>query len=191
MQICGDTQAWRTMWTLVVERLWPPDEMLDVSLTVSSAAAAAAASLDCCNSHHHQRQLHLVTASTVNPCSNNILQFLTGGAGLTCIMVINWLCMCKSIFKNTKLIFTSSYAMVVHGRLKTPKNRNFLGSPSPYILGDTTRPGHVTCVPVWSKSDRRRLRKTLHKQTNRQTNKQTDRQTDRHYENNGHLALNQ
>jgi len=28
-------------------------------------------------------------------------------------------------------------------------------------------------------------------QTNKQTNKQTDRQTDRHYENNGHLAVNQ
>jgi len=30
-------------------------------------------------------------------------------------------------------------------------------------------------------------KKTLHKQTNRQTNKQTKR----HYENNGHLAVNQ
>jgi len=28
-------------------------------------------------------------------------------------------------------------------------------------------------------------------QTNRQTDKQTNRQTDRHYENNGHLAVNQ
>ena len=28
-------------------------------------------------------------------------------------------------------------------------------------------------------------------QTNKQTNKQTDRQTNRHYENNGHLAVNQ
>jgi len=34
-----------------------------------------------------------------------------------------------------------------------------------------------------SKSDQIRLTKTLHKQTNRQTN--------RHYENNGHLAVNQ
>ena len=42
-------------------------------------------------------------------------------------------------------------------------------------------------VQIWSKSDQTRLRKTLHKQTNRQTN----RQTDRHYENNGHLAVNQ
>ena len=73
------------------------------------------------------------------------------------------------------LVKTSGYAMVVHGRPKTPKNTSFLGSPSlqgsysPYILGDTTRPGHVTCVLVWSKSDQRRLRKTLHKQTNRQT----------------------
>ena len=65
--------------------------------------------------------------------------------------------------------------MVVHSRSKTPKNTSFLGSPSPQgshspnILGDTTRPGHVTCVLVWSKSDRRRLRKTLHKQTDKQT----------------------
>jgi len=92
---------------------------------------------------------------------------------------------------------TSGYAMVVHGRPETPKNTNFGGSPSPqgsyspYILGDTTRPGHVTCILVWSKSDRRRLRKTLHKQTDKQTNRQTNRQTDRHYENNGHLAVNQ
>ena len=89
---------------------------------------------------------------------------------------------------------TSGYAMVVHSRPQTLKNTSLWGSPSPqgsyspYILGDTTRPGHVTCVLVWSKSDRRRLRKTLHKQTNRQTNKQTDKQN---YENNGHLAVNQ
>jgi len=43
------------------------------------------------------------------------------------------------------------------------------GSHSPYILGDTTRSGHVTCVLVWSKSDRRWLRKTLHKQADKQT----------------------
>jgi len=70
--------------------------------------------------------------------------------------------------------------MVVNGRPKPPKIQLFWGSPSPkgsysaYILGDTTRPGHVTCVLVWSKSDRRRLRKTLHKQTNKQTDRQTD-----------------
>jgi len=28
-------------------------------------------------------------------------------------------------------------------------------------------------------------------QTNRQTDRQTDKQTNRHYENNGHLAVNQ
>jgi len=28
-------------------------------------------------------------------------------------------------------------------------------------------------------------------QTNRQTDRQTDKQTERHYENNGHLAVNQ
>jgi len=77
---------------------------------------------------------------------------------------------------------------------KTPKNTNFLGvteppeSHSPYILVDTTRPRRVTCVLVWSKSDRTRLRKTPHKQTDIQTNRQT---TNRHYENNGHLAVNQ
>jgi len=87
------------------------------------------------------------------------------------------------------MINTSGYAMVVHGRPKTPKIPVFWGSPSPqgsyspYILRGTTRPGLVTCVLVWSKWDRRRLRKSLHKQTNRQTS--------RHYENNGHLAVNQ
>ena len=72
---------------------------------------------------------------------------------------------------------------------KTPTKTSFKGSPSPqrsyspYVLEDTTRPRHITCVLVWSKSDQRRLRKTLHKQT--------DKQTNRHYENNGHLAVNQ
>ena len=47
------------------------------------------------------------------------------------------------------------------------------GSHSPYILGDTTRPRHITYVLVWSKSHQRRLRKTLYKQTNKQTNQQT------------------
>jgi len=73
------------------------------------------------------------------------------------------------------LLKTSGYAMVVHGCPQTPKIQVFWGSPSPqgahspYILGDTTRPGHVTCVLVWSKSDRRRLKKKLHKQTDKQT----------------------
>jgi len=87
---------------------------------------------------------------------------------------------------------TSGYAMVVHGRPKTPKNIFFgviqpQGSQSPYILGDTTRPGHVTCVLVWSKSDQRQLRKTL----SVCLFVCADRQTDRHYENSGHLAVNQ
>ena len=43
------------------------------------------------------------------------------------------------------------------------------GSHSPYILGDTSRPRHITCFLVWPKSDQRRLRKTLHKQTDRET----------------------
>ena len=77
---------------------------------------------------------------------------------------------------------------MVHGRPKPLKIQVVgvtqpQGSHSPYILGDTTRNGHVTYVLLLSKSDQRRLRKTLHKQTNRQT--------DRHYENNGHLAVNQ
>jgi len=48
------------------------------------------------------------------------------------------------------------------------------GSYSPYILGDTTRPGRNICVLVWSKSDRRRLKKLC---TNKQTDKQTVKQT--------------
>ena len=89
-------------------------------------------------------------------------------------------------------MITSGYAMWFTAAPK-PLKASFLGSPSPqgshspYILGDTTRPGHVTYVLVWSKSDQRWLRKTLHKQTDKQTN----RQTDRHYENNVHLAVNQ
>ena len=38
-----------------------------------------------------------------------------------------------------------------------------------YSVGDTSRPRHITCVLVWSKSDQRRLRKTLHKQTDKPT----------------------
>ena len=58
--------------------------------------------------------------------------------------------------------------------IKTVGRDSFLspspqGSHSPYILGDTARPRHITCVLVWSKSDQRRLTKTLHKQTDRQT----------------------
>ena len=60
---------------------------------------------------------------------------------------------------------------------KTPKNTKGSPSPqgshSPHILGDTTRPRHITYVLVWSRSDQRRLRKTLYKQTNKQTNQQT------------------
>ena len=43
------------------------------------------------------------------------------------------------------------------------------GVAQPLYSRDTTRPGHVTYVLVWSKSDQRRLRKTLHKQTDRET----------------------
>ena len=100
---------------------------------------------------------------------------------------LSWLdCSMSKQYKIPWLLFffnensTSGYAMVVHGRHKIPKIEVFWGSPSPqgsyspYILGDTTRPGRVICVLVWSKSDRRRLRKTLHKQTDKQTNRQTD-----------------
>jgi len=63
------------------------------------------------------------------------------------------------------------------------------GSHSPYILGDTTRPGHVTCpslIQVGSKTAEKNSA-----QTNKQTDRQTNKQTNRHYENNGHLAVNQ
>ena len=67
--------------------------------------------------------------------------------------------------------------------LKTPKNTSFKGSPSPqgshspYILGDTTCNICPSLIEIGSKTG---LRKILHKQTE-----------DRHYENNGHLAVNQ
>ena len=77
--------------------------------------------------------------------------------------------------------------MVVHGRPKTPKIQVFWGSPSPqgsyspYILGDTTRPGHVTCVSLIQ----------IGSKTAEKNFAQTNRQTNRHYENIGHLAVNQ
>ena len=89
---------------------------------------------------------------------------------------------CTEAFSNSMPKERWVQCIVCHSWSPSPQ-----GSHSPYILGDTTRPGHVPCVLVWSKSDRRRLRKTLHKQTDRQT----ERQINRHYENNGHLAVNQ
>ena len=77
---------------------------------------------------------------------------------------------------------TTGYAMVVHGRPKTPKNRSFWGSPSPqgshspYILGDTTtRPGHVTCLRLNQIGPKTAEKNSA--QTTKQTNKQTDKQT--------------
>jgi len=90
---------------------------------------------------------------------------------------------------------TSGYAMWFLAAPKPPKHK-FLGvtqpegSHSPYILGDTTRPGHVTLCPSLIEIGSKAAEKNS-AQTNRQTNNQTDRQTDRHYENNGHLAVNQ
>jgi len=63
------------------------------------------------------------------------------------------------------------------------------GVVQPYILGDTTRPGHVTCVQIGSKTAEKNSAQT-NKQTNKRTDRQTNRQTD-NYENNGHLAVNQ
>jgi len=74
------------------------------------------------------------------------------------------------------IIYIQLAAMLCGSRPpRTPKNTSFLGvtqppgSRSSYILGDTTRPRHITYVLVWSKSDRRRLRKTLHKQADKPT----------------------
>jgi len=50
------------------------------------------------------------------------------------------------------------------------------GSHSPYILGDTTRPRHITCpslIEIGPKTAEKNFA-----QTNKETNKQTDRQTD-------------
>jgi len=65
---------------------------------------------------------------------------------------------------------------------QTPKNTGVTqphGSHSPYILRDTIRPGHVTLCPSLIQIGSKTAEQTLHKQTNR------------HYENNGHLAVNQ
>ena len=70
---------------------------------------------------------------------------------------------------------------------KTSKNTSFLGatspqaSHSPYILGDTTRPRHITCPSLIESGSK----------TAEKNSAQTNRQTNRHYENNGHLAVNQ
>jgi len=67
---------------------------------------------------------------------------------------------------------------------KTPKNTSFLGVTQPqglhgpYILRDTTRPRHITYVLVGSK-------------TAEKNSAQTNKPSNRHYENNGHLAVNQ
>jgi len=74
---------------------------------------------------------------------------------------------------------------------KTPKDTSFLGvnqpqrSHSPYILGDTTRPRHNICPSLIEMGSKTAAKNSA------QTNRQTNRQTDRHYENNGHLAVNQ
>jgi len=82
------------------------------------------------------------------------------------------------VWQNQQLLAATlcgSWPGVQSASPKTPKNTHFLGSPSPqgshspYILGDTTRPRHVTYAQVSSKSDQRRLRKTLHKQTDKPT----------------------
>jgi len=49
---------------------------------------------------------------------------------------------------------------------------------------------YPSLIEIGSKTAEKNSAQT-NRQTNRQTDKQTDRQTDRHYENNGHLAVNQ
>ena len=67
---------------------------------------------------------------------------------------------------------------------KPLKMQVFTGHPAPrgrpYILGDTTRPRHMcpSLIEIGSK-------------TVEKNSAQTNRQTDRHYENNGHLGVNQ
>ena len=91
---------------------------------------------------------------------------------------------------------TSVYAMVVHVRPKTPKNRSFGGHPAPTgrtapIISGTQLDRICNMCPSLIQMGSKTAEKTLHKQTDKQTDRQTDRQTNRHYENNGHLAVNQ
>jgi len=52
---------------------------------------------------------------------------------------------------------------------------------SPYILGDTTRSIQIICPSLTE----------IGPKTAEKNSAQTNKQTDRHYENNGHLAVNQ
>ena len=98
------------------------------------------------------------------PLSAEIISLVWGTPGN-----FNWFRVLAALLHGTLVVGVSQTAALNRGR-----HRYSAGRPSRWILA------HIL---VWSKSDQRRLRKTLHKQT--------DKQTDRHYENNGHLAVNQ
>jgi len=78
---------------------------------------------------------------------------------------------------------------------KTPKNTSFYGSPSPqgshspYILGTQLDQTYNICPSLIKIASETGEKNSA--QTNKQTDRQTDRQTNRHYENNGHLSVNQ
>ena len=79
---------------------------------------------------------------------------------------------------------------------KTPKNTSFLGVTQPpgvaqplYSRGHNQTQTYNICpslIEIGSKTAEKNSA-----QTNKQTSWQTDRQTNSHYENNGHLAVNQ
>jgi len=83
---------------------------------------------------------------------------------------------------------TSGYAMVVHGRPKPLKIQVFLGVIQP--------PG--VAQPLYSRGHNKTWTCNMcpsliqiGSKTAEKNSAQTNRQTDRHYENNGHLAVNQ
>jgi len=48
----------------------------------------------------------------------------------------------EAIGQSTNVYYTSGYAMVVHGRPKTPKNRSFWGHPAPRVAPPLYSRGH-------------------------------------------------
>ena len=74
----------------------------------------------------------------------------------------------RSYLQAHKSIKTSGYAMVVHGRPKTPKNTIFWGHLAPGVVQPLYSRGHITCVYSLIEIGSKTAEKNS-AQTNRQT----------------------